>query len=402
MVLIKNPLTIIQGGSPTPTVEEKDINFYDYDGTLVASWTKAELANKAALPDNPSHTGLTAQGWNWDLAVLKTSGLNKIDVGQNYIPTDGKTHIFVSVDANNLASSVKFGVNGTVTVNWGDGTSTSSVSGTSATTVKSLNHTYSQAGDYEVTLDVGTGSGKICNLVGNVSHGSSLWTIPSPSGSSVLASMMNKYKQVKEIWIGERVGLGIGNQANAAPFAFLSVEKISLPNTLSIGNGSFKNCTGVKFLAFPKNLTLSQTISDGAFFKCWNLEHIALPSLSSQYANIIYQANAFYGCTSLKRVGIQFQTLKANICCNCPSLEEVYFSTPVTGTIATQALYTALDGIPSRLTVLDFTKNTTVPTLADATTIPNATQGLVIKVPSSLLNNWKSSWSAYANYIVGV
>lgn len=61
-----------------------DITFYDYDGTIVTSWTLAELATKTALPDYPSHAGLICQGWNWSLADLKTTN-RKMNVGAMYI-----------------------------------------------------------------------------------------------------------------------------------------------------------------------------------------------------------------------------------------------------------------------------------------------------------------------------
>ena len=53
------------GGEPK---KAKDINFIDYDGTIVESYTMTEWGSVSALPDNPSHTGLVAQGWNWTKA----------------------------------------------------------------------------------------------------------------------------------------------------------------------------------------------------------------------------------------------------------------------------------------------------------------------------------------------
>ena len=39
-----------------------DVIFYDYDGTVVASYSAADFANLSAMPANPTHEGLTAQG----------------------------------------------------------------------------------------------------------------------------------------------------------------------------------------------------------------------------------------------------------------------------------------------------------------------------------------------------
>lgn len=56
----------ITGTLDTTPPEESDINFWDYDGTLLYAWTLAELATKTELPPLPSHDGLICQGWNWD------------------------------------------------------------------------------------------------------------------------------------------------------------------------------------------------------------------------------------------------------------------------------------------------------------------------------------------------
>jgi len=53
-------------------VAEKDVNFIDYDGTILYSYTAQEAQALEALPANPTHAGLTAQGWNWTLAQIKT------------------------------------------------------------------------------------------------------------------------------------------------------------------------------------------------------------------------------------------------------------------------------------------------------------------------------------------
>ena len=57
------------GGGGTAKVA-KQINFIDYDGTLIESYTSSEWASVSALPSNPTHTGLTSQGWNWTKAQI--------------------------------------------------------------------------------------------------------------------------------------------------------------------------------------------------------------------------------------------------------------------------------------------------------------------------------------------
>jgi hypothetical protein len=65
------------------SVAKNDVTFYDYDGTILYSYSAADFANLSALPANPTHRGLTAQGWNWSLADAKTyvAAHGKLNIG---------------------------------------------------------------------------------------------------------------------------------------------------------------------------------------------------------------------------------------------------------------------------------------------------------------------------------
>jgi len=60
-----------------------DVMFYDYDGSVVTGYSAADFANLTELPANPTHEGLTAQGWNWTLADAKTyvAKYGKLNIG---------------------------------------------------------------------------------------------------------------------------------------------------------------------------------------------------------------------------------------------------------------------------------------------------------------------------------
>lgn len=87
------------GGSSAP-VSASDVTFYDYDGTVVASYTLAEAQALTALPDGPTHKGLTFQGWNWTLAdinaltrpmnvsAMYSEAVDPINSGRVYTETD--------------------------------------------------------------------------------------------------------------------------------------------------------------------------------------------------------------------------------------------------------------------------------------------------------------------------
>ena len=68
-----SPVTVnVEGGGGGGSSEfESGALFIDYDGTIVESYSTSEALALSALPSNPSHTGLTAQGWNWTLAQIQ-------------------------------------------------------------------------------------------------------------------------------------------------------------------------------------------------------------------------------------------------------------------------------------------------------------------------------------------
>ena len=55
--LISSLTVDVSGGGGTPV--SKDVKFYDYDGTIVYSYTPEEFAALESLPDNPTHEGLS-------------------------------------------------------------------------------------------------------------------------------------------------------------------------------------------------------------------------------------------------------------------------------------------------------------------------------------------------------
>ena len=136
---------------------EKDVNFYDYEGTLLYSYTSEEALALTELPLLPNRTAenLTNEGWNWTLQEIKeqlqdVGGV--VNVGCTYYTTDGKTHIFVDIDEATLDFQIrlaKYKVSGNdVIIDWGDGTTTT----VSSTSYNIYTHTYSTTGLYDISI----------------------------------------------------------------------------------------------------------------------------------------------------------------------------------------------------------------------------------------------------------
>lgn len=221
------------GGGGGVSVPSSDINFYDYDGTRVAAWTLDELAAATALPDNPSHDGLIAQGWNWSLADLQA--VNRImDVGQSYITDDGKTRLYIEIESKlNTVVTLNFSqtvANG-VTIDWGDGSATKTLAGTGNV---NTSHTYERYGSYVVTLDVADG----CEM--GLSNGRSTFT-----GGYYEVNMLRKAE------IGKNVSLASGGFYDNR-----RLETITIPKSVtSFSDNTFHHCESLKCLVFPDGLT---------------------------------------------------------------------------------------------------------------------------------------------------
>lgn len=121
-------------------IYEQDVNFYDYDGTLVYSYVSDDFINLSTMPSNPTHEGLTAQGWNWSLNDAKDfiSEHGKLNIGQTYITDNGETRIYINLGEGILSPTLGLGINGSVDIDWGDDTAHGTLTGSDATTLVTL------------------------------------------------------------------------------------------------------------------------------------------------------------------------------------------------------------------------------------------------------------------------
>lgn len=192
----------------------KDVVFVDYDGEIVQEYTSQEFLALTEMPANPTHTGLTAQGWNWTLADAKTyvQSHGCLCIGQNYTTSDGKTrvHIHITEQVYTRGLTLKFNLNNptTLVVDWEDG-NTETVSGNGN---KSVTHTYSAVGDYLLTVNCTSGA---------YGWGDTTTATMGVSGPAAIA--------ITEINIGSGVTRLYGNA-----FAYASnCQKISIPTGIS-------------------------------------------------------------------------------------------------------------------------------------------------------------------------
>lgn len=299
------------GGAP---VEGKDVNFIDYDGTIVASYTADEFAALAALPENPTHDGLTAQGWNWTLADAKAYVENhgKLFIGQMYITDDGKTRIYIHLERGRLAPYLGFTINGSAVVDWGDGSEPESITESSAGVV-TAQHEYPDSGDYVIAIAV-TGN---MTLIGD-SSGTRLLSMKSTGADN---SMIYR-SAIRKIEIGSNVSIGAyafsccgivsitipktiiplpNNQTSWGYYAFIgcySLVSLTIPDTnTSIASSSLQRCYALALISIPNSVT---RILDYAIQDCVNLRSLTIPDSVTSIGNYY----VFSGCKFLSSLTI--------------------------------------------------------------------------------------------------
>lgn len=279
--------SIPSGGGGTEADESLPVRFFDYDGTLLYSYSLAVLQQMEELPEWPSHDGLVCEGWNWSLEDLKA--LNReVNVAATYITDDGATRLYVHLDEDTLEPVVRFGQSRSagVLVDWGDGSVPESVESPSGSGVY-FTHQYAEPGDYVLRLIPVENT--VINISGGFEKGSELFS----GGKDTYQQNMRYSMAVRKIETGKQI-----NSLNPYCFScFGRMESISLSKTVKrLENGFVYRCYSLEFLGFPEGGT---AIYGYACKECCGLRHVSIPNGISTICG-----NAFESCSSLREVVI--------------------------------------------------------------------------------------------------
>ena len=351
----------ISGGGTV--VEDNDVNFYDYDGTLVYSYSKTDFLALNEMPTNPTHAGLTAQGWNWTLSDAKTyvTSYGVLNIGQHYITSDEKTRLYVHLYSDDylyVSSHWQQSVANGVTIDWGDGSTPETVGGTG---VVIAFHTYSSPGDYVIEYTVTNGT----VIFGQSSDNSRIFgpavcsaTLPHRISSNVYKIELGKcsgfnshcFKQFKSLeTINIPIGASTWNNNATNLFQYCNKLKcvvipdgvtylgtncfyemydavaICIPKTITDIGGSAVRCTNnITRLCFPSGCTIRNTygLADNyklrqlilpepsiysangtyTFYNDWSVEELPLLKISGSITSII--GYTYSNCKSLKTITI--------------------------------------------------------------------------------------------------
>lgn len=365
------------GGGVVEAIE-KDVNFYDHTGFRWYSYTKSEFLALESMPENPTISGLTAQGWNWSFSDAQdyVEEYGGLDIGQTYITDDGKTRIYIELDDYRKEPYLGFAVNGTATVNWGDG-NTETITGTSATTTIYTQHTYSNGGSYVISIAsesqimLGGGYGSTRILTGGSSGNN--------SSVDVFYAM-----RMKKIELGSNIIL-------YRSFASYSgISSINIPKNTVFNNngGQFSNSTAGGFkincVIFPDGMTdTSESYSLEA-------QRVILPNSIKPF---LRQSN-ISGSGDKVYIPSQITRLLVNACNSKKGLSHIIVPKSVT-----ELNNQSFGNLCAK--VIDFSHHTSIPTVTTSS-FANIQSDCYIVVPDSLYSTWltTSNWSTYSNNII--
>ena len=308
-------INAISTSSSSGPIGENDVTFYDYEGTIVASYSTSEFASLSAMPDNPTHTGLIAKGWNWSLSDAKTyvAKYGKLNIGQMYITESGATEIDIELEEGCLEPILTICVNGTITIDWGDNTTPDTVTGASLSTKIQVPHTYSNKGKYTIDI-LGTENNQ--------------YQFYCSDKYSLLCKNTNATRQENYIYANTIKYVRIGNNALISYYSFdncASLINITMPNNsiATYPSYAFRQCIKLSTVVIPSG---TQNIYSYMFYECRSLSNVIIPR-----SVLKIDSRSFYNCYSLINITIPDTTnISSYAFNNCYLLNNIQIAESVT------------------------------------------------------------------------
>lgn len=323
---------VVVNAIPNSEIISKDIDFVDYDGTLLYSYTFEEIKNITELPPLPAHPGLVCQEWNWSLEDIKNREKELI-VGATYITDDDKTRIYIELrDEQELDMSFLFRQTKTngVEVDWGDGSPIETFESKFSTNDILAKHNYNAVGNYIITFNSING----CTF--SFGRGNSYSNCTGYGDSAGASSKMHYCaNMIKKINLGKNFTFSNGafawcrnlqtitipkEAANIASEIFkecYALKAIIIPNGCKTIDNLFKYCENLECVSFPNYI---ETVTSNIFLYCLNLKRVIFPESIIKMGSLI-----FSNCLSLKKVVMpkNLNTLGSSVFSCCYSLEEI-------------------------------------------------------------------------------
>lgn len=371
--------SIESGGGSVERTEApfNDVNFIDFDGFILHSYTKDEFLALTEFPENPSRPGLTCQGWNWSLEDARTQvqEYGICDIGALYVTDDNSTRLYVEIASMQYRTITLILTTQNTTgapIDWGDGKTDEYTYG-----ALNLTHTYEEKGSYVITI-------------ANPNRVPITTPYDGVSSSSLFGSSIG----------------------NADKYRGFILQKAELGFLFQVIGGAFQNCTGLRKIT----VGISQRFSGMYTFRESRIECVVFPPLTAGYGTHCFRdcrsltsvslvpnaksvpTYAFYNCYAMRRAVLPYTltNLGSYAFYGCYQLKEIKIPAGVS-----QIQNYTFSNCYGLLT-LDFRHHTAVPSLSSTNALNNVPSSCKIVVPDELFDSWKTStnWSSFSSRII--
>ena len=301
------------------------VYFIDYDGTVL-SYQEVNDGDDFVFPDAPNHEDkwMRFTGWNQtsnhtsdydprDLYTIVIGALYDVidqpDTGEN-TKLMFNAHALTMTIGFTLTSKVADGI----TIDWGDGATTTS----SSTSSTEYTHTYDRSylgKDVVVEIQCADGNTYTFDKVKTGLNNIMPTNVKFGKGCTSIGSyaFQNCYS-LQSVTIQSSV-TSIGSYAFSSCY---SLQSVTIPSSVtSIGMGAFEKCYSLKSVTIPSSVT---EIGGYVFQYCCSLQSVSIPSSVTSIGN-----NAFQYCYSLQSVSIpsSVTSISYGVFSSCYSLQSV-------------------------------------------------------------------------------
>ena len=203
---------------------------------------------------------------------------------------------------------IKSSASNNIEFDWGDGTV--QTTGSTASSGADIAHTYSNTGDYCITLKVKSGTLTLYGVGTSISSGTSIYGSRGSSGAFFERHMLRKVE----------IGTSVTNIENFYFAACYKLETITIPTNIQVINrGAFYQCYALKAIVLPRTNS-SLTVDRDVFYNCYSM---IAASISNSVTSV--GQNAFQSCYALSLVGLpnSLTDIPTNMFNYCSALKAV-------------------------------------------------------------------------------
>ena len=377
-----------------PSAESKDVNFYDSNGSILYSYTKAEFLALTEMPPLvTSIVGAIPQRWNWDLDTaqyyVNSTVMGILDIGLNSAFDKTILQITITQDEQTLSIPLFYTTYDTYCfVNWGDGSSEELCYG------YTWRHLYSKAGDYTITFEKPRFIDS--NGLSDIDTSLNVAYISTNGKSEEPGNVILNYIGVSDNFgyrgvLHPSMQMRILNFPVSKPF----YDKKSTSTGEWIPTiayyGSFRYFANNCIICPYSKVELSQKIEIRNILQ--PLSVVCFSSFGFTNMDYIYLDSSRIKRMTLPDNIINIQSLRL---IENAQLEYVVFPSKINRIVSIDLTNC------SSLRMLDLSRCVSVPSLISGITTTGVPASMKIIVPDSLYSSWCSAtnWSALASYIV--